>query len=131
MYAFVDRPIALLGPADRFLLDAMRAWVHALTLAGDPGEAVNPGFARRGLSDRFLPFDEAMRALDRGSSDTLTFQRPCHVTVEEDEAVLLSLWRLVREDRIGTALAAARQLVTPAAATRLVRAMAACEAHPG
>ena len=119
VYALIDRPIALLGLADRLLLDAMRAWVHALTLAGDPGLArvEAPG------SDRQAAFDAAMRALDRGSVDTLTFQRPCHATVEEDEAVVLGLWHLAQRDRIGDARAAAERLVDPASARTLIRAM--------
>jgi hypothetical protein len=111
MYALVDRPIALLGQEERFLLDAMRAWVQR-------------GFEARGLAARQVAFDDAMRALDRGSTDTLTFQRPCHATVEEDEAIVLGLWRLVRADRIGAACAAAARLVTADAARDLTRAMA-------
>jgi hypothetical protein len=125
MYALVDRPVALLGKEERFLLDAMRAWVHALTLAGDPARAIAGGFEARGLAARQNVFDDAMRTLDSGSTDTLTFQRPCHATVEEDEAIVLGLWRLVQGDRIGDACAAAARLVTPAAARDLVRAMAA------
>lgn len=128
MYALIDRPVALLGAADRFLLDAMRAWVHALTLAGDPERAIAGGFAARGLAGRQAAFDAAMRALDEGSAETLTFQRPCHGTVEEEEAVLLGLWHLVQRDRLGDAIAAAERLVTPAAARALVRAMAAYSA---
>jgi len=131
MYALIDRPVALLGAEDRFLLDAMRAWVHALTLAGDPGRAVARGFEARGLAARQAAFDDAMRALDRGSADTLTFQRPCHATVEEDEAIVLGLWRLVQGDRIGDARRAAARLLTAGAARDLVRAMAAFGALDG
>jgi len=124
VYALIDRPVSSLDPDTRFLLDAMRAWVHALTLAGDPEGAVAGGFAGPGAGTRQAAFDRAMRALDQGSTDTLTFQRPCHPTVEEDEAVVLGLWALVQGDRIGAATAAARALLSPAAAIATVRAMA-------
>jgi len=120
VYALIDRPVATLDPDTRLLLGAMRAWVHALTLAGDPTGAMARG---TGLDARQAAFDRAMRALDQGSTDTLTFQRPCHPNVEEDEAVVLGLWALVADDRIGAATAAARTLLSPAAATAMVRAM--------
>lgn len=125
MYALIDRPVAELAVADRRLLEAMRAWVHALTLAGDPTGVIVHGFAAQGRADEAAAFDAAMRALDTGSTATITFQRPCHATVEEDEAVVLSLWHLIRDDRLSAATAAARMLVTPAHATGLIRAMMA------
>lgn len=113
MYDLLDRPVADLPAFERGLLDRTRRWVHALTLAG---AAPVP------LADE-EPFDAAMRALDRGSTDTLVFQRPCHSTVEETEAVLLGVWRLVRADRIAAARAAAAALIDPAQAGALVTAM--------
>lgn len=110
MYDLLDRPVATLDPADRATLDAMRAWVHALTLAGEPAIAVAARFADGGTA-----FDAAMRLLDDASTDTLTFQRPCHSTVEEDEAVVLGMWRLIAADRLRAALATARLLVGDAA----------------
>ena len=110
MYDLLDRPVATLDSADRATLDAMRAWVHALTLAGEPATAVAARFADGGSA-----FDAAMRVLDAASTDTLTFQRPCHSTVDEDEAVVLGMWRLVAADRLPAALATARLLVGDAA----------------
>ena len=86
--------------------------MHALTLA-----CTAPACAAE------EPFDAAMRALDRGSTETLVFQRPCHSTVEETEAVLLGLWRLVRADRVTAARATAAQMIDPAQAPALVSAM--------
>lgn len=111
MYDLLDRPVDTLAAADRHLLGAMRAWVHALTLAGEPAAAVAPRFADGGTT-----FDSAMRILERESLDALVFQRPCHSTVEETEAVVLGLWRLVDADRFGPAMGAARLLVGDAAA---------------
>lgn len=122
MYDLIDRPVADLPPFERFLLDATRAWVHALTLAGSPDVATAGGFADHGGADAAVAFDMAMRVLDRGSTETLVFQRPCHSTVEETEAVVIGLWRLVRDDRIVPARGAAAALVGDEAAA-LVSAM--------
>lgn len=113
MYDLIDRPVADLPAFEGRVLDATRRWVHALTLAGAAPVASETG----------TPFDDLMRALDRGSRDTLVFQRPCHSTVEEIEAVILGLWRLVRADRIGAARNAAAALVAPDAARELVAGM--------
>lgn len=113
MYDLLDRPVADLPAFERRVLDRMRRWVHALTLAGHaPAPAVEE-----------QAFDGAMRALDAGSTETLVFQRPCHSTVEETEAVVIGLWRLVRADRIGAARQAAAGLVDAAAARALIAAM--------
>jgi hypothetical protein len=112
MYDLLDRPVASLAEAERLTLGAMRAWVHALTLASEPATAVAARFADGGST-----FDAAMRVLDAESTGTLTFQRPCHSSVEEDEAVVLGLWRLVAADRLPAALATARLLVGDAAGT--------------
>ncbi len=122
MYDLIDRPVADLPVFERFMLGATRAWVHALTLAGAPEAATAGGFADHGGAGAAAAFDHAMRLLDRGSVDTLVFQRPCHSTVEETEAVVIGLWRLVRDDRIAIAHAAAGSLVG-AEARPLVAAM--------
>ena len=113
MYDLLDRPVADLPAFEAGLLGRTRAWVHALTVAGA---------APAPLAEA-EPFDAAMRALDRGSVDTLVFQRPCHSTVEDTEAVWLALWRLVRADRIGPARAVAASLVAADATDALVAAM--------
>ena len=113
MYDLLDRPVAELPAFEGRVLQRMRRWVHALTIAG---QAPSP-------SAQDEAFDAAMRALDAGSTDTLVFQRPCHSTVEETEAVVLGLWRLVRADRIAAARDAASGLVDTDAARPLVAAM--------
>ncbi|GGB36422.1 hypothetical protein GCM10011380_27290 [Sphingomonas metalli] len=113
MYELIDRPVAELPPFERAMLDRMRRWVHALTLAGAAPAPVETDGA----------FDSAMRLLDRASTDTLVFQRPCHSTVEETEAVVLGLWQLVRDDRLGAAFAAASGLVDTASVRPFVGTM--------
>ena len=112
MYDYLDRPVADLPTHARARLRAMRAWVHALTLAGHSAPA-----------DSDDAFDAAMRMLDRDSTGTLEFQRPCHATVEETEAVVLGLWSLVEADRLPAALATAALLVRADAAGAFVAAI--------
>lgn len=120
MYDLIDRAVADLPNFERVLLDETRRWVHALTLAG-AGAATPMGFARDERAA--VAFDTLMRALDRGSSETLVFQRPCHSTVAETEAVMLGIWRLVRADRIVAARQAIAALVDPAEARDIVGGM--------
>lgn len=112
MYDLLDRPVAELPAFEGRVLAQTRRWVHALTLAGTAPAAAGEE-----------AFDAVMRALDRGSAETLVFQRPCHSTVEETEAVVLGLWRLVHADRIAAARAAAAALVDADSARVMVAAM--------
>jgi hypothetical protein len=113
MYDLLDRPVADLPAFERGLLDRTRRWVHALTLAGAAPTAPQGEEA----------FDAVMRALDAGSSETLVFQRPCHATVEETEAVVIGLWRLVRADRLVAAQSAAGAMLDAANARAMIAAM--------
>ena len=122
MYDLIDRPVADLPRFEHVVLDETRRWVHALTLAGAT-PMVPAGFADHGGPAVARTFDSLMRDLDQGSTDTLVFERPCHSTVSETEAVVLGLWRLVRADRIAAARAAATGLVDDASAGRIVAAM--------
>ena len=118
MYDLVDRPVADLPAWERGLLGATRRWTHAFSIAG--AEAASGG------DD---PFDDVMGALDRGSSTDLVIQRPCFATVEETEAVILSLWRLVRDHRDAGARDLARLLVDPRHAGLLVDGMGRALGH--
>jgi hypothetical protein len=124
MYDFLDRPVADLPAAERRLLGATRTWVHQLTMAGAGSPA-----AAQGLGDASDAFDAAMRALDEASTDTLVFQRPCHSTVSETEAVWLGLWKLVRADRLAQAKAALAGFVEPRAAGAVLAAMMRVATH--
>jgi len=122
MYDLIDRPVADLPRFEHVVLDETRRWVHALTLAG-AAPTVPAGFTDHGGPVIARTFDSLMRDLDQGSTETLVFERPCHSTVSETEAVMLGLWRLVRADRIAAARAAAAGLVDDASARRIVAAM--------
>lgn len=118
MYDLIDRPVSDLPTVERRLLDATRSWVHQLTLAG-----VGTPAAAEKLGGASEAFDAAMRALDDGSADTLVFERPCHSTVSETEALWLALWRLVRADRLLHAKAALLGFVRVEAAAKVLAPM--------
>lgn len=112
MYDLIDRPVATLPSFERGLLERTRRWVHAFSVAGTDLAV-----------DRNDPLATAMRALDRGSSDDIVIQRPCFATVDETEAVILSLWRLVRDGRHAEAAAIAGLLVDPTHVSALLNGM--------
>lgn len=114
MYDLLDRPIQSLRPFERTVLSATRRWVHALTVAGPAATPIEDP-----------AFHDVMELLERRSTDTLVLQRPCHPVVEETEAVLLGLWRLVRADRLGAAHGLACTLVDRASAGRLISSIMA------
>lgn len=113
MYDLIDRPVRDLPSFERHLLDAMRRWAHAFS--------VTNGGAMRGAEDAM---SVVMRALDRGSSDDIVINRPCFTRVDESEAVLLGLWRMVRDGRPQLARAIAETLVDNRHAAALLNGMA-------
>ena len=117
MYDLLDRPICELPAVERGILDATRRWVHAATLAGDAF-----------VQDRRDAFGKVMRALHDGSMESLLIQRPCYDTVEETEAVILSIWRMVRAGRMASASSAAELLVDRVHGRAMIAAMACANA---
>lgn len=111
MYDLVDRPVAELGTFERRLLWKTRSWVQAMAIRGTSRAAQDDSF------------EHVMRTLDAGSSDSLRIELPCHDSVGETEAVLLSLWRLVRDGRDAAARAAAAMIVDRGGADTVVGAM--------
>lgn len=118
MYDLIDRPVSDLPAVDRRLLAATRGWVHQLTMAGAGTPAAAGSLGR--VSD---DFDAAMRALDKGSTETFVFERPCHSTVSETEAMWLAIWRLVRADRVARAKLALLGFVDAASAGAVLAPM--------
>lgn len=111
MYDLMDRPVAQLDTFERDILSATRRWVHAMSALGAP---------RVGADD---PFGVAMHALNDGSPDDLAIRLPCHASVGGTEAVLLGLWRLVRDGEHASARATATLIVDPSRADVLLGAM--------
>ena len=100
MYDLIDRPIADLPAFERAVVQSTRRWVHAFSIAGTGA-----------VEGTHSALNAAMHALDRGSADDIVIPRPCFATVEETEAVIVGLWRLVRDGRSDAAYALAGSLV--------------------
>lgn len=66
MYAFVDRPVSQLDPANHLLVWAMRSWVEVVGQKQCPGHAIGAAFARRNMIAGLQPFLRMMAVLNRG-----------------------------------------------------------------
>ncbi len=119
MYAYLDRPVADLPAGERLFLDAMRGWAFARTMGRDARATLAARLPLLGRSGALDPIDAAMTALDGGSDDVLAFQRPCHDTVDEIEAVLLAIVRQAGDGRVAHAAAALSHIVDARAADRI------------
>jgi hypothetical protein len=130
MYDLVDRPVTRLAPGGRFLLQAMRGWIHAATIGHCPPGMLAPVFARHGVLSALPPFHHLMLHFNHRALGTLAFAPLACARIGEDEAVLLRLCEaataspchatatlrlLVEEDAVEPAFAA---LLTMAARLR-------------
>ena len=114
VYAYLDQPVDTLVPADRLLLDGLRCWALARALGRDTLEAITARAPALIASAESL--DDAMTLLDDAGTTPLTLQRPCHDSVEEDEAVLLAIAALAQDGDVAAASTALSHLADPAAA---------------
>lgn len=93
MYALVDRPVESLCNGGRFLLWAMRGWVHAAERGRCPPQVLHRGFAAVDAAGALPDFHVAMALLAGDAARTLLLAPlPC-LQISEDEAILLGLWR--------------------------------------
>lgn len=93
MYEFVDQRVAMLSPAGRFLLWAMRGWIRAATSGSCPPGALAPAFARHGVLPALPHLHLVLVALNRSATRKIAFAPLPHTIVGDDEAVLLQLCR--------------------------------------
>jgi hypothetical protein len=93
MYDFVDRPVSRLGSGGRFLLWAMRGWIHAATRGICPPGALAPAFARHGVLPALPHVHMLLVELNRRAIRKIAFAPLAHCFVCDDEAVLLQLCR--------------------------------------
>lgn len=114
MYAYIDRPVAELPLFEAGILHATRKWVHAVSHLPALHETT---------PDRDTPFDLAMQVLHRESTSSLIINRPCHTLIGEFEAVLLGLWRQVRNGLFYQARATAALIIPPVRVDALIQAM--------
>lgn len=124
MYSYLDRPVASLNTADRLLLDGLRSWALARALGRNALAAVAARSSLFAETAAAETIDDAMALLDDAGTTPLTIQRPCHETVEDDEAVLLAIAVRARNGGVTGAAAALRQIVRADAATAIALLLA-------
>lgn len=72
MYAFVNRRVSQLDPANQFLVWAMRGWVEAVGQKQCPGQAIGAAFARQNMIAGLHPFLRMMAVLFLNLRDSRT-----------------------------------------------------------
>lgn len=126
MYDFVDRRPGELGNAGRFTLWAMRGWNDAIDRDACPPLALYPGFNRLGASSALNDFHVASTWMRRESRVPLDLAPMKSLTIAENEAVLLALWRGVAREDSDLVAATLKLLVKTDAILPIARAMAGC-----
>ena len=92
MYAFVDRPVADLGRAGKFVLWAMRGWIHAASEGVCPPGRLAAAFARHGALPALPHVHRLLAELNTRALENVAFLPLAHERIGCDEAVLLQLW---------------------------------------
>jgi len=100
MYDFVDRPVASLTPGGRFLLWAMRGWIHAASAGHCPPGALAPAFARHDVLPALPHLHLLLAALNEQATRRVAFAPLAHCRIGDDEAVMLQLCRDATDDPI-------------------------------
>lgn len=129
MYDFVDRPVTALDRDGRFLLWAMREWVHTARQGKCATRKMSRAFTSFNAAAVLPDFHVAMVLLSRRARERIMFAPMGCVRIAEHEALLLALWRDIgigRRERVRKTLA----LIVPedtvaAVAQALSRASAA------
>lgn len=96
LYDYLDRPVRDLSELDLFTLCAVRGWVGAARAGRCACRALLLGFERRAVADALPPFGQIMATLDRFGATTLSAAPAGAPVVTDDEARLLTLFRLAR-----------------------------------
>ena len=125
MYDFVDRPVTSLDPGGRFLVWAMRSWVHSLHGQRCPAGAIAPAFARWKMIAGLPHFHTMMLLLNHEALEDLSFgPLPCN-RVREHEALVISLIYGMRMSRPVAVRKTLALVVNDAAVTDLMTAVCA------
>lgn len=95
MYAFVDQSVSRLSHGSRFILWAMRAWIHAMSRKNCPPAALASAFSKMLVLPSLPDLQIVMVFLNRDALDKRVFSPIDCTHISEDEAVILALWRNV------------------------------------
>lgn len=108
MYDFIDRPVTELDSDGRFLLWAMRGWVHSAAKGHCPAQSMSRAFAGYNAAAVLPDFHLAMALLSRRARERVMLAPMGCPRIAEHEALLLALWRDVgigRRDNVRATLA--------------------------
>ena len=129
MYAFVDQPVAELNRGGQFLVWSMRSWVQSLDSKDCAAMALAPTFSKFGMIAALPQFQAAMRLFQRDGLEPLRFSPVRCGFVNEDEALLLSLFATLRSGDSARMRATLEMLVTEDAVGPLLAACATITAR--
>ncbi|MDG2535116.1 hypothetical protein P6144_15760 [Sphingomonas sp. HITSZ_GF] len=124
MYAYIDRSVAELAPADQLLLSVMRQWVTCMRAGRCPCSAIGPVLHGQGMGDMLPDLNMAMLLVEREGMSQLRFKPPFAAEIGDDEALLLSLHALARAGAQSRVEAVIEQIVKPEARLPLSVAVA-------
>jgi len=122
MYRYLDRAIRRLGEPEQFLLIAMRTWVGAARAGRCCCQALQAGFARRGIAEALPDFNMLMATLDQDGFGHIRFGAAGSARVTDDEARMLALFEVAREGPIARLKRVAAGLVAEDAVGTLAQA---------
>lgn len=128
MYGFVDQPINRLSHGSRFILWAMRAWIHAMGRKNCPPGVLAPAFAKMQVLPALPDLQIVMVFLNRDALEKRTFSPIECPHIAEDEAVMLALWRDIALGDVANAGITLAMLVEEQAIAPILQAMEALAA---
>lgn len=99
MYDFIDQRVTSLNRGGQFLVWSMRNWVQALHKRQCPPNAIGPAFAKWGIIAALPHFHMAMIILSKDGLNQLQFSPVGCLQISDDEAMMLALFRSLRDDR--------------------------------
>lgn len=112
MYDFIDQRVSTLDRSGQFLIWAMRSWVLANQSRRCPPNAIGPSFAKWGMTGALPHFHAAMMILCKEGIHKLYFAPISDSQISDDEAMMLSLFRSLRNDLPDRARGTTELLVT-------------------
>jgi hypothetical protein len=125
MYDFIDQRVTALDRGGQFLIWSMRSWVLARETKRCPPNVIGPAFAKWGMISALPHFHAAMIILCKEGLETLHFSPIKCLHISDDEAMLLSLFRLLRDDQPDRIKSTTALLVTESYAAPLLAALTA------
>lgn len=123
MYDFIDQRVTTLDRGGQFLVWSMRNWVLAIQNRQCPPNAIGPAFAKWGMIGALPHFHMAMMILSKEGANTLQFSPPACLQISDDEAMMLALFRSLRDDLPDQVRAMTELLVTEGFAAPLSAAL--------